>query len=115
MQKEFSEYEQRFRADIPDPKWAAPAEQNLVDAATDPALTALSTPKTFKADCAGHKCKVQMHFDTLSQAQDWSELYVVGMAPAVSLVRSTVAPVPNGGADLILFGVRHGSEQLLRP
>lgn len=107
------ELERRFRADKPDPQWAAVAEKALMDAAVEPALTAFSTPKDFKADCMGRMCKVFMHFETLMQAQDWAELYVVGTSEAMSLARISVQPSKNGGADLIIFGARKGSESLM--
>jgi hypothetical protein len=108
-----SSYEAIFRADAPDPKWAASAEMSLIEAATDPAIEAASTPSDFKAECAGRMCKIHMQFETLIQANDWAELYVVGISDAISLARISVVPNPSGGADLFIYGAREGSEGLL--
>ena len=108
-----SRYEDRFHEDRLDPAWAPTAERNLVEAATDPSLTALGVPTDFNARCLGRMCKITMMFETQGQASDWSELYVLGTAGAISLAQTMVVPRPDGRAELVFYGARKGSEYLL--
>lgn len=112
---QFSSYESSFRNDILDPIWAPGAEKTLMEAATDPSLTEYGVPKDFDASCLGHMCKVTMSFDKQGEASDWAELYVLGMAGAVSLVQTMTTTTPDGRPQLILYGARKGSEKLLAP
>lgn len=56
-----------------------------------------------------------MSFDKQGEASDWAELYVLGMAGAVSLVQTMTTTTPDGRPQLILYGARKGSEKLLVP
>lgn len=110
----FSTYESRFRADTRDPSWAPSAERTLVEAASEPALAQYGEPASFQAECLGRLCKVTMQFEAHGQAIDWAELYVLGMAGVSTSVQTMVSPLASGGAELIVYGARAGSEALLR-
>lgn len=110
----FSGFEARFREDARmDTAWAQPAERSLVEAATEEALVEHGVPVEFQARCMSRMCKVQMAFDSAGAAHDWSELYVLGMADAVTSVRSVLVPRGDGKTELILYGTRKGSESML--
>jgi hypothetical protein len=109
----FSTYESRFRADTRDPAWAVRAEQALLEAASEPALAQYGIPGSFHAECLARLCKIAMRFETQGQALDWAELYVNGMAGTATSVQTMVSPLAGGGAELIVYGAREGSESLL--
>lgn len=112
--REFSHYESLYRAEARvDASWAQPAEHSLVEAATDESLVAFGVPSEFNARCASRLCKVQMAFEDAAQANDWSEIYVLGMGNAVTLVRSMTVVRQDGKTELILYGTRKGYESLL--
>lgn len=106
-------YEANFRMDKPDASWGPSAERNLVEAATDPALTEFGVPTSFNALCLGRMCKITMMFETQGQASDWAELYVLGTAGTISLAQTLVIPHADGRAELVFYGARAGSESLL--
>lgn len=110
----FSTYESRFRADTRDPTWAVQAERALLEAASEPALAQYGVPSSFHAECLGRLCRIAMQFEVQSQALDWAELYVPGMAGTATSVQTLVSPLAGGGAELIVYGAREGSESLLR-
>ncbi|TQM06671.1 hypothetical protein FB548_3044 [Pseudoxanthomonas sp. 3HH-4] len=112
--REFSNYESLFLAETRvDLSWAEPAERSLVEAATEEPLVAFGVPSEFNARCVRRLCKVQMAFNDVAQANDWSEIYVLGMADAVTMVRSITFTRHDGRTELILYGTRKGSENLL--
>ena len=87
------------------------AEKTLMEAATDRSLTPLGAPKEIDASCLGHLCKVTVSFETEGQAGDWAELYVLGMADAVSFVQTMRTTTADGRPQLVLYGARKGSER----
>lgn len=110
----FSGYESNFRDDSSvDPAWAPTAERSLLDAAVEESLVELGVPDEFNARCMRRMCKVQMAFDSAQQANDWADLYVLGMAEAVTSVRTMIVPRPDGRTEVIIYGARAGSEPLL--
>jgi len=109
----FSTFETRLRTDTPDAQWSAPAEKNLVEAASEPALTKVGVPENYNAFCSGHMCKITLDFANKSQADDWSDFYPVGMGGTLSSVRTMVSPGANGKAQLIIYATRPGFEKLL--
>lgn len=110
----FSGYEAHFRSDSStDPAWSPTAERSLLDAAVEESLVELGVPDEFNARCMRRMCKVQMAFDSAQQAYDWADLYVLGMAAAVTTVRTMVVPRPDGRTEVIIYGARAGSESLL--
>jgi len=113
QQSVFSAFETRFRGDTPDASWSAPAEKQLIDAASEPSLTQLGVPLSYNASCTGHMCKLNLSFAQRTEADDWSELYVTGMGGIVSSVRSAVLPNADGTTDLVIYAARSGSESLL--
>ena len=113
QQSVFSAFETRFRGDTLDSSWSAPAEKQLIDAASEPSLTQLGVPLSYNASCTGHMCKLNLSFARRTEADDWSELYVNGMGGIVSSVRSAVLPNADGTTDLVIYAVRSGSESLL--
>jgi hypothetical protein len=108
------EYEANFRKDKLDPGWAPSAEKSLVEAATEPALTEYGVPEDFEARCLSRMCKITMTFQTQGQATDWAELYVLGMAGAVTAVRTQVGVSADGRPQLLIYGARKGFETLLK-
>ena len=113
QQSVFSTFETRFRGDTPDVSWSAPAEKQLIDAASESSLTQLGVPLSYNASCTGHMCKLNLSFAHRTEADDWSEIYVNGMGGIVSSVRSAVLPNADGTTDLVIYAARTGSESLL--
>lgn len=56
-----------------------------------------------------------MSSNTQGQASDTAELYVLGMAGAVSLVQTMTTTTSDGRPQLIFYGARKGLEKLLVP
>ncbi len=110
----FLGYETLYRNDAPDPAWSVKAEKDLMDAASEPALTQFGVPEKYQAQCMGRLCKIDMEFATSAQANDWAELYVVETGGVLTSVQTQITSLPGGRAGLTLFGTRSGSEALLR-
>ena len=111
----FATLETRFRADPVDGAWAGPSEQVMRSASREPALQQYGKPSSMEVHCMGHMCKALLHFDAMAPATDWAELYPVGLGDALTAVRTMVQPRDGGGADLVVFGARAGSERMLDP
>lgn len=109
----FSIYEARFRQDAPDAGWAAPAERELVEAASEPALSEFGIPESYNARCTGHMCKFVIGFKTRREAQDWSEFYPATLGGTLSAVQAVIEPTSDGTWALIMYGTRAGSHSLL--
>jgi hypothetical protein len=110
----FQTLDARFVEDSLDPEWSASAEQLLLDAAAEPALTRFGTPEDYSARCSGHLCKIEMVFADRDQADDWATFYPVEMGLAVSAIRTRSQPLPDGRIAVTMFGARKGSERLVQ-
>lgn len=113
QQAQFSEFERRFRNDGRDAAWSYATEQKLLDAAADPALTALGMPTSFHTDCSTHMCKTTMDFASRSVADDWLQFYPVGMGEEIGSVDTMQTVDPSGAIRVVIFGARRGHNELL--
>jgi len=111
----FATFESRFVEDTLDPEWSRDAEDKLIGAASEPALTRFGVPDEYNASCSGHLCRIQMQFADRNAADDWASFYPVEMGVAVSAVQTQVTYGDDGRAEITMFAARAGSEVLLRP
>lgn len=115
VQSQFAAYETLFRNDGVDAAWSMQSEKDIIEAASEPALTALGVPTSYNARCAAHLCKMTMEFNSRSEADDWAQFYPVGMGGTLSSVQSTIDVGPDGKSTLIIFGTRKGFQKMLHP
>lgn len=111
----FTTFEARFVEDTLDPAWSREAEDKLIGAASEPALTRFGVPDEYVASCSGHLCRIEMTFADRNAADDWASFYPVEMAVAVSAVQTRIQYRDDGRAVITMFAARAGSETLLRP
>ena len=89
------------------PEWAAPAEKKLADSAESDLLAQANlVPQSFQTTCKSSRCRIRAGFPSASAADEWANLYIVGVAGTLSQAQMVQRPLPGGGSEVTIYGSR---------
>jgi hypothetical protein len=97
----------QHRSDPVDPAWSTQAETELTRLARgDWVSEAGGAPTRLVVDCRSTRCRIAADFVRLSQAEDWSELFLTQAGGTIYRSQTVLIPRTDGGAELRLYSTR---------